>query len=115
MKNSVIIVTLMLLALNVALGFLITGYPILNVVLTSSILLLNGGLALAVCYMKWKTAFRIAWFNILPVLTVCELVLGCLAPKEFHDSWCYGGLIVCYIIELLLFAMMSIVSSLNKD
>lgn len=114
MKNIVIIASIIVFLINTLLGCILSNYSIYNIILNNGIILVNGVIVLLTCYTNWKDAFKISLFCILPIFTICEIILGCLAPREFYDNWYNIVIGLCIFIEILLFFIVSTISKINK-
>lgn len=78
---------ILLLVINIVAWLILSGYPVVNMVINSIVLLVAMLLAVWINRARLLSAFRLALSVTLPLFTLIEIIIGCLAPSQFQDNW----------------------------
>ena len=76
-----------LLVINIVAGLILSGYPIVNTVINSVVLLVAMAFAVWINRNQLLSAFCYSLSFILPTFTLIEFVVGCFAPTQIEDNW----------------------------
>lgn len=100
-KQSPIFISL-LLVINIVAGFVLSCYPIFNMVMNCVVLCI----ALILIYFcnkkEMEPAYRMSLAFILPTFTIIELIIGCFSPSHIKDNWGIIAILCCMAFESLL-------------
>lgn len=102
MKSPTLIICVILLALNIIFGFILSSYGWINVSLTSLAIIVNCLLMLLVSAMHIKDGFRVSFNCLLPLFTLIEIWCGIAAPNRFEDNGQLVAIIILIFIQVLL-------------
>lgn len=114
MKKSVIVVTIVLLAVNLLAGLLLSGFESFNIVFTSIVIALTGGLVYLLRLVPMKDAFVVSLSFLFILLGLVEYILGILSPDRFEDNGFLLGTVFLLAIEGILLTICSITSKYSK-
>ena len=114
MKRFIIIITIILLLFNGALGIIISAYQPTNVYLNSAVILLSGIVLWIVSSISLKDAFRISLTFVFGLLGVGEYILGFFAPSGLSNNWFAILLITILAIESVILFLTNYVTNKNK-
>ena len=115
MKRLIIIITIILLLFNGALGIIISAYQPTNVYLNSAVILLSGIVLWVVSSISLMDAFRISLTFIFGLLGVGEYILGFFAPSELSNNWFAILMIAILAIESIILFLTNFVTNKNKQ
>ncbi len=107
----ILIIGCLAILFNVLLGLLLSHYAYFNMGVNCGILALNTALLFCVCTFNLRDAFRISFSFLFVLLSIIEIVLGCLMPQKLQDN---GSLIACIVlifIEITLLVVTNILSN----
>ena len=102
------------LLFNVLLGLLLSHYDYFNMGVNWGIIALNTALLFCVYIFNLRDAFRISLSFLFVLLSIFEIVLGCLMPQKLQDN---GSLIACIVlifIEITILVATNILSNKIK-
>lgn len=102
MKQSIIIVALVLLVLNVLLGVSITSYNTTAMILNSIVIVANALLMLGVSSLHLHDGFRYSLYCLFSIATVVEFIIGLFSPDRFNDNGALITNVVLLVIEVIL-------------
>ncbi len=111
MKRLSIIYPTLLLVLNFLAGLIIDSYLWFNVITNSLVLLFTIFIGLWISKSNISKYFRLSLSFIIPILTLGELVCGCLMPPYFEDNWLFLLIAFLIIIEIAIVYTISRVSN----
>lgn len=110
----ILIIGCLALLFNVLLGLLLSHYAYFNMGVNCGVIALNMALLFCVYTFNLRDAFRISFSFLFVLLSIIEIVLGCLMPQKLQDN---GSLIACVIllfIEITLLVVTNILSNKIK-
>lgn len=110
----ILIIGCLALLFNVLLGLLLSHYDYFNMGVNCGIIALNTVLLFCVYTFNLRDAFRISFSFLFVLLSIIEIVLGCLMSQKLQDN---GSLIACVIlmfIEIILLVATNILSDKIK-
>lgn len=87
MKRLSPILFVILLAINIIAGIILSCYPIFNMVLNSVVIVVAALFFFWVNRKPLSSAFLTSLAFIIPSTTLIELVIGIFAPSQFQDNW----------------------------
>ena len=102
------------LLFNVLLGLLLSHYDYFNMGINCGIIALNTALLFCVYTFNLRDAFRISFSFLFVLLSIIEIVLGCLMPQKLQDN---GSLIACIVLiffEIILLIVTYFLSNRTK-
>ena len=111
MKNLSLIIGLILLALNIIAGFLLSAYQTHSLVITSIIIAVTTLLNHCSSRLRLKDAFKISLPFLFSVFGVVEFILGFFVKKELTDDYYLISILVLFVIQVIIFATVYIVSN----
>lgn len=114
MKKMIFIIGGLALFFNVLLGLLLSHYDYFNMGVNSGIIALNTALLFCVYTFNLRDAFRISLGFLFVLLSIIEIVLGCLMPQKLQDNGCLITCIVLLFIEITLLVATNILSDKIK-
>lgn len=114
MKNTISILGLSILVVNVLLGLLLSSYLLFNIVLNSIIIVIA---TLLIRYLigskSYKAGFKVSMPFIFAFLTMVQLILGTISANHVQDNWCIITIAVIYLFEFILIAIAKFTSNIN--
>lgn len=102
------------LLFNVLLGLLLSHYDYFNMGVNCGIIALNTALLFRVYTFYLRDAFRISLSFLFVLLSIIEIVLGCLMPQKLQDNGSPIACIVLIFIEITLIVVTNILSNKIK-
>lgn len=102
MKQSIIIVALVLLVLNVLLGVSITSYNTTAMILNSIVIVANALLMIGVSSLQLHDGFRYSLYCLFSIATGVEFIIGLFSPDRFNDNGALITNVVLLVIEVIL-------------
>lgn len=111
MKKTTIIITVILLVLNILLGLLISSFKPFNIVFTSLIILLTGGLIYLLQSITLKDAFAISLSFVYATLGLIEYILAILSPKYIQDNGYVIATTILIVIEGIILLICNLTSN----
>jgi hypothetical protein len=113
MKQITAIFGILLIAVNLLFGYLLTSYAWHTAVVTSVALGIEIILMIVVSCIRLKDAFR-ASFNVLfPLLAIIQFIVLLFVPQDGGDSACYIIAAVIALVQILLLLAANAVSKHN--
>lgn len=110
MKQTTVIITIILLAINLLFGLLLSAFKPFNVGFTSFVILLTGALVYLLQVIKLKDAFAISLSFIFSTIGVIQYVLGLISPQHIEDNGYVIATIVLLAIEVIILLICSLTS-----
>ena len=110
MKRLVIVITALLLVINILAGLVFPGFRLFNVILTSIIILITGGLVFLLYNVGLKDAFSISLSFLFLILGGAEYVLGLLSPSSFRGNTILFVTILLIVAEVTFISIAQIIS-----
>lgn len=110
MKKTILILGGLAFIVNVLFGLLLSGYSYFNMGVNCGVIALNTALLFCVYTFNLRDAFRVSFSFLFLLLSIIEIVLGCLMPQKLQDN---GSLIACLVlifIEITLLVATNILS-----
>lgn len=102
MKQSIIIVALVLLVVNVLLGMSLTSYNTTAMILNSVVIVANALLMIGVSSLQLHDGFRYSLYCLFSIATVVEFIIGLFSPDHFNDNGALIANVVLLVIEVIL-------------
>lgn len=101
MKNIVYATTALMILLNIICGLIIPEYEVLNIIMTSIIIILNMVLVV-VALKKLNDAFKISLSFLFSFLCIVECVLSVLSPQEIESNYYIIGICSMLILQIII-------------
>lgn len=114
MKSPTLIICIILLALNILFGLILSSYGWTNVSLTSLAIVSNGILMYLVSVLPIKNGFRVSFNCLFPLFAIVEIGCGIAAPEQIEDNGQFITIIVLLFIQVLLIVASNAISK-NVD
>lgn len=111
MKQIIVIFGILLIAVNLLFGYLLTTYLWKAAIVTSGALVVETALMLLVSIVKLKDAFRASLYVLFPLLAVAQFVTLLFVPNEGYDSVCYVIAAGIFLLQVLLILAANTVSN----
>ncbi len=102
------------LLFNVLLGLLLSHYDYFNMGVNCGIIALNTALLFCVYAFNLRNAFRISFSFLFVLLSIIEIVLGCVMPPKLQDNGCMIACIVLIFFEIILLIVTYFLSNRTK-
>jgi hypothetical protein len=99
MKNSFLIIGVILLLANIAIGLIVSSYNTFNVCMSSAVIIATTLLLWGMARSKMKNGFKIGLSFLFAFLGLMEFVLAILSPEQYKDNWYLIAIIFLIIIE----------------
>lgn len=110
MKNSFLIIGVILLLANIAIGLIVSSYSTFNVCMSSAIIIATTLLLWVMAKSKMKDGFKIGLSFLFALLGLAEFVLAILSPEQYKDNWYLIAIILLVIIESIFVVFSSLTS-----
>ena len=114
MKQTTIIITVIMLAINLLFGFLLSSFKPFNVGFSSIVILITGTLLYLLQVVRLKEAFAISLSFLFSAMGVVEYVFGILSPQHLRDNGYLIAGIVAVAFEVLFLIICSVSSKLIR-
>lgn len=114
MKKLIILTTIILIAVNVLIGSIVTSYQLVNVCLNSLVILFNGIILCTIACAKLKDSFKISLTSLFVIIGIIEYCLGFFAPNVWSNNWFAIILILSIAIEIIIVLLTRYVTTKNK-
>ena len=111
MKNLSLIIGLIVLALNITAGLLLSAYQTHSLVITSIIIAVTTLLNHCSGRFSLKDAFKISLPFLFSVFGVVEFILGFFVSKELTDDYYLISILVLLFVQVIIFTTVYIVSN----
>lgn len=72
--------------MNISAGIIVTEYQTFNVVVSSSVIMLNFGVLYLLHSLEIKDAFGISLSFVLPFIGIIEVIMSIMMPADWHDN-----------------------------
>ena len=99
MKKAFLVIGLLLLLANIAVGLIVSSYSLFNMCASSLVIVATTLLVAFMAKSGIKDAFKIALTLLFTLLGIVQFVLALLSPEQFKDNWYLIAIIVLVIIE----------------
>lgn len=86
MKQTVIIIGSLILALNLLFGLLLSSYQTFNMLLNCGVIILNTLILLWIGDMEMKDGYKISYYVLFPLLSMMEVYVVAIAPQRWEDN-----------------------------
>jgi hypothetical protein len=113
MKQITVVFGIVLIAVNLLLGYFLPSYVWHTAVVTSVALGIELMLMLLVSCTPMKDAFRVSLNVLFPLLALIQFVALLYVPQEGYDSVCYVVAAVIFLVQVLLLLAVNVVSKLK--
>ena len=110
----ILIIGCLSLVFNILLGLLLSHYDYFNMSVNCGVIVLNTALLLSLYRLNMRDAFRISFSLLISLLTIVEIILGCLMPQQLQDNGYLIALIVLLFFEIALIVITNILSNKIK-
>ena len=114
MKRLTIYITVILLIVNLLLGFVLSGYKPFNVGFTSVVILITGIMELLLQVINLRNAFAISLAFIFVITGAIAFVLGISSPQHLEDNYHISTAIILLAINIILLLICNIKSKTIK-
>ncbi len=115
MKLLTLIVSIILIVINILAGLILKDYHIENVIMSTSVLMVNALLLWWVAQSNMKDAFKVSYHIIFPVLGLIEFILAIVAPSQWENNFYFIGIILCLAFQVIMvFAAITTTQHNNK-
>lgn len=111
MKKTILNIGILILVLNVAIGLLLSAYPLFNMVLNSIVIVITTVLIWLLSSYNQRTAFAVSLTFLYSFLGIIQLVLGILSPARITDNWMMVTIIALIALEC---ALLIVTKSISK-
>jgi hypothetical protein len=100
--KRIIIIALIVLITNLLVGLIVTAYSPLNLLFTSSAIVING-LLLALLFLgRAESTHRLSLGFIFAAIGALEFVTGFFAPETWSNNWWLIGVVSLTAIQCIL-------------
>lgn len=114
MKKTILYIGILTLVLNVAIGLLLSAYPLFNMVLNSIVIVIDTMLIWLSSGNGQRTAFAVTLSFLYSFLGIIQLVLGVLSPTKVADNWMLITIIALFVLECALLIITRTISKKVK-
>lgn len=114
MKKAILYIGILALVLNVAIGLLLSAYPLFNMVLNSIVIVFTTLLIWFSASIGQRTAFAVSLTFLYSFLGILQLVLGILSPARVTDNWMIVAIIALLVLECALLIITRTISKKVK-
>lgn len=114
MKSLTFIVSIILIVVNILAGIILKDYQIENIIISTSVLVVNAILLWIVTQSKMKDAFKVSCHILFSSLCLIEFILALVAPSKWENNSCLIGIICCLAIQVILYFAALKTSQHNK-
>lgn len=114
MKKTILYIGILALVLNVAIGLLLSVYPLFNVVLNSIVIVISTILIWLSSGNSQRTAFAVSLTFLYSFLGIIQLVLGVFSPTRVTDNWMVVAIIALLVLECVLLIITKTISKKVK-
>lgn len=90
------------LAVNSAMGMLLSAYGLFNVCLTDAIIVLTTALIFISVRSRLKTAFRISLPLVFSLFGSVQFAAGIFSPAKAEDNFVLAGILVTIVAEVII-------------
>ena len=111
MKRLTLIIGVILLIINIAIGLIISAYSSFNMVVNCGIIAIVTGMIYALSIVHLRDAYRISLALLFAFLGIVEIVLGCLMPQQVQDNWYLLIEIILLSFEVLMILITNFMSN----
>lgn len=108
--RTFIIITILLLLVNFAAGWLLSAYEPFNVYFTSIVIVLTAVLVGLPHIVRMKDAFAISLSFLFAFLGMVQFVLGCVSPARMEDNGCVIASAVILAFEFIVLLICNLTS-----
>ena len=113
MKQTIIIFGLLIIAVNLLFGYIISSYLWRAAVVTSVALGIEVIMLILVSCVSMKDAFRVSLNVLFPIFALIQFVTLLYVPEEGFDSVCYIVAIGIILLQVLLLLAVNSVSKID--
>ena len=110
MRYFILFTALILLAINLVAGQIITEYDKLKIISSSSIILLNAIILNVIQHIKLKDAFRISLNILFPLLAIIEFCISLFVSATWTNNYAF-----IVILSMLAFQIVTIAAVKTKS
>jgi len=110
MKKAFLLIGLLLLLANIAIGLLVSSYSMFNMCASSLVIIVSTVLIAFMAKSGVKDAFKISLTLLFALLGIVQFVLAVLSPEQYKDNWYLIAIIVLVIIEFVFVILSSLFS-----
>ena len=115
MKRIIIFSCLVLLLANLLFGIVLSAYEWVNVLISSSIIVLTGIFMLLIGILPLKDGFKASsLYVIYPALGFIEFMLSAFSPDRIKDNWAMIALILLVAFQIIFLFITNIISNKIK-
>lgn len=112
--RTFIVITILLLLVNFAAGWLLSAYEPFNVCFTSIVIVITAVLIGLLRAVKLKDAFVISLSFLFSFLGTVQFVLGCVSPARVEDNGCVIASVVILAFEAIVLLICNLTSKTIK-
>lgn len=113
--KKILSVGALLLSLNIIVGLLLSAYPIFNVCLNSTIIIVFTLMLLSLYKIKLKDAFKVSLTFVIAFVGLIEYIIGFLSKNELADNYIIiTDVVLCTVCVLLIMIANFISSKVDK-
>jgi hypothetical protein len=110
MKKTIIFLGILALVLNVAIGMLLSAYPMFNMVLNSIVIVITTMLIWLSSGNSQRTAFAVSLTFLYSFFGIIQLILGIISPARVTDNWMIVTIIALLVLECALLIITKTIS-----
>lgn len=114
MKRIILFTCATLLIANFLFGLLLSSYEWLNVLFSSSVIVLTGIFMLLIGILPLKDGFKASLYVIYPALGFIEFMLSVFSPDRIKDNWAMIALILLVAFQIIFLFITNIISNKIK-
>ncbi len=112
MKRLTLIIGVILLIINIAIGLIVSAYSSFNMVVNCGIIAIVTGMIYALSIVHLRDAYRISLALLFAFLGIVEIVLGYLMPpQQVQDNWYLLIEIILLSFEVLMILITNFMSN----
>lgn len=114
MKRIIIFSCLVLLLANLLFGIVLSAYEWVNVLISSSVIVLTGIFMLLISVLSLKDGFKSSLYVVYPIWGFIELVLSLFSPDRITDNWVIIVIMLMVVFQLILLFIANVISKKIK-
>lgn len=112
MKQVIIIIGCLILALNLLFGLLLSSYQSFNMLLNCGVIILNTLILLWIGEIELKDGFKVSYNVLFPLLTLIEVFIVAFAPQRWEDNGALLFIVLLLALQITLLIISHYVSKI---
>lgn len=114
MKNTTLIIGVILLAANLLFGSILSFYPTFNMLLNCGVIAATTLLLYSLRCITLKDGFYISLSMLFGIFGIIEFILGLFAPQRYENNWYLIAIILIVVIKAIILTITNIISKTIK-